>query len=256
MQLLKLLLRISVVFSFLLSTACSYVPVGDTNLEKASKINVQLGIGYYNQGNLEVANQKLVKAISQNPESSQAHHAYAVLQNRFLDTEKAEFHFKKAIQYDPANSEALNNYGAFLCKAGRITEAEVAFLKAIENPLYKYPEIAYTSAAACVQNLGPDEQGRAVKYLQRALAKRNNFQPALINMADILFAKKDYKFASLYLDRYHQVSKSPSARSLWLAARNELELGHNEKAAGYIDQLKDKYPNSNEYKAWLKLEND
>ena len=64
----------------LLLTSC--VTVNDqkgSQLEKASKINVQLGIGYYHRGNHELANEKLVKAMRQDPKSSQAHHAYAVL---------------------------------------------------------------------------------------------------------------------------------------------------------------------------------
>ncbi len=64
------------------------VQEGGTKNEKASKINVQLGIGYYHRGNLESANEKLIKALDQDPKSSQAHHAYAVLQNRFQDKEK------------------------------------------------------------------------------------------------------------------------------------------------------------------------
>lgn len=116
--------RINLVWLVLLLSACVMVQDGPTQDEKASKINVQLGIGYYQQGNLEQANEKLLKALAQDPLSSQAHYAYAVLQNRFLNAEKTEFHFKKAIEYDPGNSEALANYGAYLCNKGETQEAE------------------------------------------------------------------------------------------------------------------------------------
>ena len=114
--------------AFLLS-ACAMVPVGETNMQKASKINVQLGIGYYQRNNLEQANAKLVKALRQDPKSSQAHHAYAVLLNRLQEKEKAEQHFKKAIELDPENSEALTNYGSFLCRERKYLDAEKMFCR-------------------------------------------------------------------------------------------------------------------------------
>ena len=138
-------------------TSCVVVQENGSQQEKASKINVQLGIGYFHRGNMELANEKLIKALDQDPESSQAHHAYAVLQDRFQDKEKAEFHFRKAIKYDPLNSEALSNFGALLCSDGRVLEAEEMFLQALKNPVYRAPEVAYTSAAVCLLKEG-DEQ--------------------------------------------------------------------------------------------------
>ena len=97
----------------LLLSACVTVNQGQNPDQKASQVNVELGMGYYQQGNLELANEKLVKALAQDPGSSKAHLAYAVLQNRFLDKEKAEKHFREAIDLDPKNAEALNTFGAF-----------------------------------------------------------------------------------------------------------------------------------------------
>lgn len=252
----RTVMRVSlVIMTALMLNACAMIPVGETDLQKASKINVQLGIGYYQQNNLEQANAKLVKALRQNPNSSQAHHAYAVLQNRFLEKEKAEKHFKKAIELDPQNSEALTNYGAFLCRDGRYLEAEKMFLQAVENPLYKFPEVAYTNAAVCLRKLKADDQHmkRVKRYLSKALGKKTNFPPALLNMGEISVDEGNYDFAKLYLDRYHQVSK-PSARSLWLVIRNELAAGHTEQAAEWAKKLEQQFPDSAEYKKWQTLE--
>ncbi len=239
----------------LLLNACVMVPVGETRMQKASKINVQLGIGYYQQNNLELANAKLVKALREDPDSSQAHHAYAVLLNRFQEKKKAEKHFKKAIELDPENSEALTNYGAFLCKDGRYLEAEKMFLQAVDNPLYKSPEIAYTNAAVCLRKLEGDhgQMKRIKRYLQKALGKRNNFPPALLNMAEISVEEKNHDFARMYLDRYHRVAR-PSARSLWLEIQNELGAGHIQKASEWAQKLKKDFPDSPEYKKWLALQ--
>lgn len=237
----------------LLLTSCVTVQEGGSNLEKASKINVQLGIGYYHRGNIELANQKLLKAMRQDPESSQAHHAYAVLQNHFLDPEKAELHFRKAIRFDPENSEALNNFGAFLCSAGRYQEAEEMFMKAVDNSLYLSPEVAFTSAAVCILKEGTAQQPKAKKYLERALAIGNNYRPALINLAAINLAENNNKLTDLYLKRYH-LSGQASARSLWLSIRNELAMGNHSSIDELAEKLENNFAGSEEYKQWLALE--
>lgn len=245
-----------ILFGLLVMTqlaSCVTVTEGGTDLEKASKINVQLGIGYYNRGNLELANQKLLKAIRQDPESSQAYHAFAVLQNRFLDPVKAEFYFKKSIQLDPKNSEALNNYGAFLCAENRISEAEKMFLQAVNNQSYRSPEIAYTSAAVCLLKEGVNNTGKAKSYLKRALAIGNNYRPALINMAEIYFSEKNYELTGLYLDRYN-ITGQNTARSLWLEIQNELAQDKTSKIPLLSDLLETKFPDSEEFKKWLALD--
>lgn len=237
----------------LLLTSCVSVKKGnEANLEKASDINVQLGIGYYHRGNLELANEKLVKAIKQNPASSQAHHAYAVLQNRFLNAEKAELHFKKAIELDPGNSEALNNFGAYLCSAERYKEADAMFMQAVKNPLYRSPEVAYTSAAVCILKEGPSQQPKAKQYLSKALAIGNNFRPALINMAELTFIEQNNEMTGLYLQRYH-VAGAATARSLWLSIQNEMDKGNKSRAQELAEQLKQDFVNSKEYEQWLAL---
>ncbi len=234
-------------------TACVTVNEGLSQDEKASKINVQLGIGYYRQNNLEMANEKLLKALDQDPKSSQAHFAYAVLQNRFLDKEKSEFHFRKAIELDPKNSEALNSFGAYLCNEGKIEESDRMFMQAVKNPLYKSPEVAYTNAAVCHLKAETPQLDKAREYLQRALAARNNYLPALINIAELSFKEKNYELTQLYLNRYHLVTQ-PTARSLWLDIRIALEQGNSSRAAELADKLRTDFADSTEYQSWLALE--
>jgi type IV pilus assembly protein PilF len=246
------MLRINLLSLLLLTlSACVVVDDGPTQNEKASDINVQLGIGYYHQNNLELANEKLLKALDQNPRSSAAHHAFAVLQNRFRNKEKAEFHFEKAIEYDSKNSEALNNFGAFLCRDKRSEEAEKMFLQALENPLYKSPEVAYTNAATCLrQNKKKPETVK--QYLMKALGAGNNFRPALLMLAEISFEEKQHDLTTIYLKRYHLVGE-PTARSLWLEIRNELELNNREQANKLAEKLKTEFADSPEYQSWLLL---
>ena len=225
-----------------------------TQDEKASAVNVQLGIGYLQQNNLDLANEKLTKALRQDPNSASVHNAYAILQERLLQTEKAEFHYKKATTLDPDNSQAANNYGAFLCRHGREMESEKYFIQALKNPLYSTPEFAYTNAALCLLQLGePSETAKAKEYLRKAIAAKSDFGPALLAMANLLFDEGEYTAAKPYLDRFHLVAK-PTANSLWLAIRNTLQIDGQGDVTELAQRLGNEFPDSEEYKAWLAIQ--
>jgi type IV pilus assembly protein PilF len=227
--------------------ACVAVVEGQTQDEKASAVNVQLGIGYMQQGKLVLASEKLTKALRQDPKSAPVHNAYAILQERLKQMELAEFHYKEATELDPKNSQAANNYGAFLCRTGREVESEKYFLQALDNPLYSTPEFAYTNAAICLLKVPQKEQAR--KYLEKALTERSDFAPALLTMAGLLFDEKDYDDAKIYLDRYHLVA-TPSPRSLWLSIRTALSIDPDTDVSELVQRLGTDYPDSEEYQFW------
>ena len=222
-----------------------------TRNEKASAINVQLGFGYMQQNNLEQANQKLLKALRQDPNSASAHNAYAILQDRLLEKEIAGKHYKIATELDPEDSEAANNYGTHLCVNGREAESEKYFLRAVKNPLYRTPEYAYTNAARCLLKIGKKEKAKT--YLSKALAAKSNFGNALIEMATIELEAENYAAAQLYIDRFHLVDR-PSARSLWLAIRSELGQDTRNDVDKLGRQLETDFPDSDELKSWLELQ--
>lgn len=242
-----------VAFLLLLGLLQACVTAGPTKSqnEKASAVNVQLGIGYLQQNKLELASEKLDKALRQDPNSAAAHNAYAILQDRLQQTEKAEYHYKRATTLDPKDSQANNNYGAFLCRNNRERESEKYFLRALDNPLYNTPEFAYTNAAICLLKI--NEREDAKEYLRKALAAKIDFAPALLTMSELLFNEGDYVQTKFYIDRYH-LSAPATAKSLWLAIQNTLELD----SAGDVDELaqrlESEFPDSREYQDWLKIQ--
>ena len=230
--------------------ACVTVDQQQSKNEKASAVNVQLGIGYLQQNKLELANEKLTKALSQNSDSAAAHNAYAILQERLLQPEKAEYHYSRATELDPQDSQAANNYGAYLCRTGREKESEKYFLRALDNPLYRTPEFAYTNAAICLLKVGERDQSK--EYLRKALAAKSDFAPALLAMGDIAFEEGRFDNSKLYMDRYH-LTNNPSARSLWLAIRATLELDADGDVSELGERLETEFPRSREAKQWAEI---
>ena len=230
--------------------ACVAVDPGQSQDEKASAVNVQLGIGYLQQNNLDLASEKLTKALRQDPDSAAANNAYAILQERLKQYDLAEYHYKKATELDKTNAQAANNYGTFLCRHGRELESEAYFLQALENPLYSTPEYAYTNAAVCLIKVNQTKPAK--EYLDKALAERSNFGPALITMARLLFAEEDYESTRFYLDRYHLVSQ-PSASSLWLGIQTAQLLNVDSNVDELGQRLATDFPDSVEYKLWKEM---
>lgn len=231
--------------------ACVAVDPAKGRNEEASDVNTEMGLGYLQQNNYELASEKLLKALRQNPKSVKANYVYAVLQDKLEQKELAEFHYRKATELDPKNSEAANNFGAFLCRNGREVESEKYFKRALDNPLYKTPEYANTNAAICLLKVNQVEPGK--EYLREAIAAKSDFGPALLAMSEVLYMERDYANAKIYLDRYHLTSKA-SARSLWLAIRNTLELDDQGNIEELAQRLEAEFPDSREYFEWQQIQ--
>ncbi len=221
------------------------------NLHKAAEANVQLGAAYLRDGDLGLANEKLLKALEQNPKSVQGNSMYALLLNELGKTAKARIYFKKSIKLAPDDSAVRNNYGTFLCDQGEIDEAVVQFQRALLDPLYRTPEYAYANIGACLLKI-PDFE-RAESNLRKALQRNKNLSSALYHMATLNYLKGRYAVAKSYLDRFHTVAaKSPA--SLWLGLRLAWQLGDQETAASYALLLKNKYPDSLETQKLIQAE--
>ena len=226
-------------------------PKKPTDDEAASNVNVELGIGYLRQSNFELASEKLLKALQYNPDNVKANYTYAILQDRLGQKELAERHYEIATRLDPKNPEAANNYGAFLCRNNRERESEKYFLRALDNPLYKTPEFAYTNAAICLLKI--NERDDAMEYLRKALTEKSDFAPALLTMSELLFSEGEHEQTKLYIDRYHLAAPA-SAKSLWLAIQNTLELDSAGDVAELAQRLESEFPDSQEYQDWLKIQ--
>ena len=114
---------------------------------------------------------------------------------------------------------------------------------------YKTPESALENAGVCAAQIPNAE--KAEDYLRKALSINDKLPVALAEMADLMFKKQNYLSTRAYLQRFGEVSK-PTARSLWLGIRTERKLGDKEAEARYAKLLQSQYPDSLEFKRWLK----
>lgn len=227
------------IFTFSFLTACS----NDTQEKKASSYNADLGIRYLQKGRLKLANQKLMKAIEQNPDSAKSNHYFALLQAKLGDNKKAAKYFSKAVNLDKKDSELRNNYGSFLCKIDQHQSAVQQFLIAVKDPLYETPEFAYTNAGICLRKA--NDHNQAEKYFRIALKKKAAFPSALLEMAQLYKDKKNYAKAQAFMLRYETVGRS-TPKALQLCTMINKKMGNSKKSNSCKSTLLRLFPESKE----------
>lgn len=215
----------------------------EADLKRASELNVQLGVGYIKRGQLEVAQEKLYKAIDQDPENVEAHTTMAVLMMKIGEMSEAENYYLEAIDIKEKDPVLRNSYGTYLCKVGRIDEALEEFQLAYTNPFYDTPYLAYSNAGTCLLQAGDYKKAEA--YLRRALRKQPKLSGALLSMAELGVKTKKYLMARAYSQRYHALAE-PSAESLWIQVQAERALGATEHYRKYAKLILSDFPDSNE----------
>lgn len=218
-------------------------PAAGQTTNKVADLQTQLGIGYLRQGKLELAWQRLHKALEHDPSYSTANNAMGLIHEQLGQPDKAEEFYERAVRDNPGDSSAQNNFGRFLCTQGRYEEGEQRLLRALKNTLYRSPQVAYANAGMCAKSSGnPD---KAEDFFRRALEISPKIPVALINMAEISYDTKKFLSARAYLQRYTELGLQ-TPHSLWLGIRVEGELGDKNAVSSYAMRLKTQYPDARE----------
>ena len=245
--------RISILIFVAMLAGCT-TPAGKSETgeprnaaEHRARIHTELGAAYYGIGQMSVAVQELKEAISADPNYGPAYSQLGLVYMTLKEDVLAQQSFERALKIDPTDSSANNNYGMFLCQRKREKEAMKYFAAALKNPLYATPENAYTNAGVCLRLQGDDV--RAEESLRKALALQPDQPLALSQLAEIAFKRNELNAAQTLLNRHMQVS-TPSADALWLGARIEQRLGNRTALASYGTQLNNRYPGTEQAKAF------
>ncbi|MBL8299194.1 MAG: type IV pilus biogenesis/stability protein PilW [Rhodanobacteraceae bacterium] len=207
----------------------------------AAEVHVALGQRYMQQGRLELALEKLQKALKFDSSYVDAHTVIAVLYERINDQKQAAEHYRRAVELAPRNGAVNNNYGAFLCRAGKLDEASQRFAAAVADPFYQTPDMAYTNSGTCFQQA--EKLERAEQDFRKAVELNPNNSEALFHLAGVLFRKNDFLRARAFLQRFEALG-TPSADSLLLGFNIETSLGNAREANEYARRLRSEFPES------------
>jgi type IV pilus assembly protein PilF len=211
----------------------------------AAELNVRLGQGYLQQNRLELALDKLKKAIVLDPKLPSAHTVIAVLYERINDLENARLHYKRAVDLSPRAGSVLNNYGTFLCRQGEYELADRLFEKALADPFYETPAVAHGNRGQCAVDWG--KLDLAEDQLRQSIQKNPSGAAGLLALAHVYLIKKDYMKGRAFIQRY-EAEEKPSAEGLKLALEIERGVGNTAAINEYKNRLLSEFPNSPEAK--------
>jgi type IV pilus assembly protein PilF len=220
-------------------------------VQSPADVYIELSGAYLQEGRLDEALRNAKKAILVDPSSSNAQYIYALVQQQLGQIENAGEAYRKAVSLDPRNPDALNAYGLYLCSKQRYDEADAQFRRALTNPLYKTPWLALHNAGHCLQQA--DRVADAETDYRAALQRNPRFAPSLLAMSQLSFDQGIYLSARAYLQRYTEMAPH-TAESLWLGIRTENQLGNRRQMASYQQELRRRFPDSEEAKYLQSIE--
>lgn len=199
----------------------------DRAATEAALANTNLGAGYLKQGRLDLAVERLQRAIKQAPKLADAHSYLAIAYDQLGMLNEAEMHYKRATQLEPNNSGAANTYAVFLCRQNRWQDAEPLFKRATDNPTYSTPEVAFTNAGVCARNAGAAD--KAGEYFRSALARNPTYPDALSNLMEMSYDAGNYMQTRAFVQRYLD-SSTPTAPVLLMCVNVETQLKNHDAA--------------------------
>ncbi len=211
----------------------------DEETKDAATLQVRLGRGYMEQGELETALERLQRALQIDPRNVDANTLLGVLHERIQRPAKAEVYYREAVRLAPENGEVNNNLGAFLCGSGQFAKADTYFAKALDDPFYRSRASALANAGVCALKGG--DQDKAEGYFRRVLEIQPNHATALFELARMSYFRNDDLRARAFLQRL-EASVATDPAVLDLGQRIESRIGDKAAAQRYADRLRNEFP--------------
>jgi len=209
--------------------------------------HTELASAYYERGNLGVALEEARIAADADSNYAPAQNLLGLIFMELKEPAQARAAFEQALRIDPRDSDANHNMGHFLCESGREQESIKYFLAAIQNPLYRTPAKSFAAAAGCYEKIGRTEE--AYDYFGRALRLDGNFVPAMLPFARLAMAHGRLDDARAAIAGYNS-HVPPTAESLALLVRVERRRGDVAAADAAAATLRQRFPDSKEYRAY------
>ncbi len=219
--------------------------------DDAALQNYHLGARYYQNGNYEIAKDRLERALELDPKMASAHYTLALTHEQLGNLRLATKHYNQAVRVEPDSYDARNAYAVFLCRRQQIDQAMKQFDKALKISNDASRHVMLTNAGACMTQK-PDYE-KAEDYFREALQERPTHGEALMQLAALKFKTGEFLQARAFLQRFLSGNKS-SPGVLYLAVQTEEALENDRAATDYVNQLLREFPKSPEARRALEAD--
>jgi len=216
---------------------------------RRARLRLELAIGYFEQGQTNVALDELKQALVIDPGFADAYNLRGLVYMRLNDAPLAEDSFRRALALNPRDADVAHNYGWLLCQQSRFPESFKLFVQAVNNPTYAGQAKSLMAQGVCQVRAG--QRLEAEDSLMRSYQIDAGNPLTGYNLASLLYDRGELTQAQFYIRRLNN-SHLANAETLWLGIKIEQRLNNREGMAQLGDQLKKRYAQSREASAYEK----
>lgn len=214
---------------------------------KRARIRLELASGYFEQGQTSVALDEIKQSLAANPAFGPAYVLRGLIYMRMNEPAQAEDSFRRALQINDKDADALHNYGWFVCQRGRHAEAIQLFARALASPVYAGQAKTLMAKGVCQTRMG--QLADAESSFARSYELDAGNPITGYNLASLLFKRGDTTRAQFYIRRLNN-SEFANAESLWLGIKVERSMNNMQAADQLAQQLQRRFPKSPELAAY------
>ncbi|MEX1165664.1 MAG: type IV pilus biogenesis/stability protein PilW [Hydrogenophaga sp.] len=219
----------------------------EPEIRKRARIRTSLATGYFENGQSTVALDEVKQALAADPNYAPAYVLRGVIYMQLNNDQLTDESFRRALQIDPTDPDALHNYGWFACGHKREKEALAMFDKALVSPRYSGQAKTLMAKGVCEMRLGL--QNQAESSFARAYQLDPNNPVTAYNLSALLFKRSAYERAQFYIRRLNGTELA-NAETLWLGIKIERRMNNPTVADQLTQQLQRRFPNSPELAAF------
>ena len=218
--------------------------------QKRARARMELASAYFGRGQMTTALDQVKLAIAADPLYGEAFNLRGLIYSNLGDRTLAEESFKRALQLNARDADAMHNYGWFLCQQQRYGEANAMFGQALAVPQYRGVARTLLAQGVCYAHGGQLPEAEAT--LVRAYEIDPSSPFTATNLSEVLYRRGEFERARFYIRRVNSQAEVANAQTLWLAARIENKLGNQQGAAQFGNQLRNRFPDSREAAAYAR----
>lgn len=208
--------------------------------------HLELAAGYLENQQYDVALHEAEVALQADPSYAEAHDLSGMAHMGLGNNEQARGHFRRALTLKKDNASAMHNLGWLLCQQGDYPEADTLFAQALAAGNADRPR-TLLARGVCQARAGHSQDAEATLMHAYELDAANPITG--YNLALLLQQRGDAERARFYARRLNN-SELANAESLWLGMRIEHQLGNQRAVEQLGEQLRRRFPDSQELLAY------
>lgn len=216
----------------------------ESDASKRARLRMELAAGYFGRGQMTTALDQVKLALQADPTMAEAYNLRGLIYANLGDEKLAEDSFRRALQLNPRDADAMQNFGYYLCQKKRYPEANAMFDQALAMPQYRDQARTLLTKGVCEAFAG--QLAESESTLTRAYQLDPANPSTAVNLSEVLYRRGDYERARFFIRRINANPELTGSQTLWLAARIEQRLGNRSGAQDLGDQLRRRFPDSRE----------